>query len=377
MVFACRYCYSGCIEVKQPIALGTLDAARKYMLPLLEEGCREIAIKNLGPLTIWETYSCSVCQGDEVLLSHCRDYFRKSVTAVEEALAHASMLQIPNGVLLDFLQINDSDSEEDDRTSRAGIAISGMELFLACQSWAEAECGRQKIEPSGMNKRMVLGDCLFLIPFPLMFPSDIVNFVSPTDILTQEEKYNLLELSLMKPANSADLPAPKFLAPEQRFLLVLEQEIYARARSEISPFRQSTLQYNTVRFIPKKKVILSGIWIIPPENPPYSSMHEVLIKGNGQIIGNKSIAAEVVGKRGQRPKLLHLPLKPMLLSVQCRYSISVQQNGQQSLLDNRNPEAIALYKTLCYKVKAASHVKMEVVKQQTNECIAAFTARLI
>ena len=62
----------------------------------------------------------------------------------------------------------EEDDDDPEEKEEHGLLISEVELFQACDKWAEAECGRQELESTGENKRCVLGDCLFLIGFPTM-----------------------------------------------------------------------------------------------------------------------------------------------------------------------------------------------------------------
>ena len=181
-----RYCYQEDLDVNRDVALATMYTAKKYILPSLEDGCKDILIEGLAPTNIWEVYMSSIMTPDEDLHTACREYFWRSVTEVESALESPDFLNIPHKVLLDMLQLNDTNG-------RCRIIVSQVELFKACNAWAEAECLRQKLEPSGENKREVLGACLFLVSFMTMLPEDIVRIVFPTEILNKDEKCALFE----------------------------------------------------------------------------------------------------------------------------------------------------------------------------------------
>lgn len=51
---------------------------------------------------------------------------------------------------------------------RDTLSIRENRLFGAVVRWAEAECYRQQLPPTSMNKHKVLGKALPLIRFPLM-----------------------------------------------------------------------------------------------------------------------------------------------------------------------------------------------------------------
>ena len=181
----CRYSYHEDLEVDRDIALGTMNAAKKYILPLLEERCRNILITGLAPSNFWDVYTSSIMTPDDKLHRACQKCFGSSVTDIDVALRMYDFRNIPNYVLLDMLQLNDSKTDL--------ILLPQIKVFKACNVWAAAECLRQELEPSGENKRTVLGDCLFLIGFQSMLPKDLVGIVFPTGILSQDERCALLE----------------------------------------------------------------------------------------------------------------------------------------------------------------------------------------
>ena len=209
------------------IALGTMNAAKKYILPLLEKRCRNILIEGLAPINIWEVYTSSIMTPDDKLHRACQKYFGSNITNVDLALKMQDFRNIPNCVLLDMLQLNDSETDL--------ILLSQIEVFKACNAWAEAECLRQELDPSGENKRTVLGDCLFLIGFLSMLPKDLVGIVFPTGILNQDERCALLERA-HREDNSQSSPSLQFMNNPY----ILEVEI------KRIPNTESIKEYSTI-----------------------------------------------------------------------------------------------------------------------------------
>ena len=73
------------------------------------------------------------------------------------------------------------------------VAVKEEELFEHVIKWVEAECLRQKLEISSWeNKRKVLGDVLFNIRFPLMDQEYFAQNVGLTELLTSDEKVDVL-----------------------------------------------------------------------------------------------------------------------------------------------------------------------------------------
>lgn len=67
---------------------------------------------------------------------------------------------------------------------------------LVCSAvikWAECQCKKQNIANTGENIRLVLGDNLFLVRFPLLGQSYFTNVSSEVDYLTDGEKVELFK----------------------------------------------------------------------------------------------------------------------------------------------------------------------------------------
>ena len=237
------------------MALPTLYAAKKYILPILEEACRDVQIKNLSSANIWETYSTSLAYADNGLHEACKMYFKDSITKVEDALKSPDFLTIPPLTFLDLLQINVNKTEKG--KTPQGILIADIELFKSCNAWAEAECLRQEKDPSGENKREVLGEGLFCIRFPDMLPADIVSIVNPTGILTLEERIHLLDN-----INGGEKTCRKFPSKDENIVLVKFDQSGEEVR-ESSLTTKSEVNFSTIKVQPQHRLVLSAIIVKP------------------------------------------------------------------------------------------------------------------
>ena len=182
-------------------------------------------------------------------------YFKDSITKVEDALKSPDFLTIPPSTLLDFLQINVNKTEKG--KTPQGILIADIELFKSCNTWAEAECLRQEKEPSGENKRKVLGEALFCIRFPDMLQADIVSIVTPTGILTIEQRVHLFEN-----VNGGGETPKTFPSKEEHILLIN----FAQADEEVqesSLTTKSEVNFSTIKVQPQHRLVLSAIIVKP------------------------------------------------------------------------------------------------------------------
>ena len=370
------------------IAVHTLSAAGKYMVPALEEPCRKIVIDNLTLETIWEAYTYSVTFGDERLREGCHEYFRNSVTVVENALELPSFLKIPNCVLLDFLQINDSNADLPWEEDKLGIFVSEKDLFMACNLWAAAECKRQSIEVSGPNKRKVLGDCLFLIRFPSMAGSDITNIVAPTEILNKNEKRDVLAVGEKKAVQN------KFLSTKQRFPVIVSGEMLERLDGaawgmvfiEGDPPNRRPVR-SMIQIIPRKRVMLFQVWLIPRyymcipyTSGPQCSRHEVVVKSKNKIRSKQSVVAQSIKsgciESGRNIRMLVLDLEPVVLDIDCPHTIRVHEKEWDES-DSQLSLTKESFAVLFSKIRQPKAIHLEVSDQESNKWIGGVVLSLL
>lgn len=75
--------------------------------------------------------------------------------------------------------------------SRDFLWIDELDLFNAILSWSEAQCKKQSLEVTALNRRKVLGRCSDLIRFPCMSLEDFISTI-PSHILSLEEVSQVL-----------------------------------------------------------------------------------------------------------------------------------------------------------------------------------------
>ncbi|KAL3881239.1 hypothetical protein ACJMK2_027695 [Sinanodonta woodiana] len=66
-------------------------------------------------------------------------------------------------------------------------------IFEALLRWADAECARGKTQPNDNNRRIVIGDLIFLIRFPIMDIKYFTERLSTGKLLTADEKLSLFQ----------------------------------------------------------------------------------------------------------------------------------------------------------------------------------------
>ena len=346
------------------IALGTMNAAKKYIMPHLEKRCRNILISSLSPTSIWEVYTSSIMTPDDKLYRACQRYFWSDITHVDLALRMDDLCDIPNFVLLDMLQLNDSETSL--------ILLSQIEVFKACNAWAEAECLRQELDPSGENKRTVLGDCLFLIGFQGMLPRDLEGIVFPTGILNQDERCALLEHAQGE-NNSQQSPSLQFMNNPCVFPVTIKRSHRAGSIREYSAVKKCNVEYSSIQLEAAKGLCLQGIWLRTHDPPAVSTQHIIVIEGNGQNSPTKSVLSHSINREKPNCILKLLRFEEQHLEAGCKYQIKVEKHGSEI---NQNEVALE-YPPVKPRTAMPNQINLKVTGKEANDSIICLFVRLV
>ena len=346
------------------IALGTMNAAKKYILPLLEERCRNILTEGLAPSNIWEVYTSSIMTPDDELHTACQKYFRSNITNVDLALRMQDFKDIPNCVLLDMLQLNDSKTDL--------ILLSQIEVFKACNAWAEAECLRQELDPSGENKRTALGDCLFLIGFPSMFPKDLVRIVFPTGILSQDEKCALLECAHGEDSSQKS-PSLQFMNNPCILNVTIKPIPDTESIREYSAIKKCNIEYSSIKLEASKDLGLQRIWLKTNDLTMVRTKHIIVIEGNTQNTPSKSVFSNLIKCRWQDRVFKLLIFEEQRLEAGCKYQIKVEKHGSEV----SHNEVAQKYHSTKQHATWPSQVGLKVTGKEANDSIVCLHVRFV
>lgn len=171
-----RFLYSDEVVLSGSNVLQVLYLAKKYMVPSLEDKCREFLEDNLYPSTVFSVLPFAELHEDKALLDHCWKLIdRQTKVALESAES------IERSVLEALVE-------------RDTLNIKEIDLFTSVSRWATNECGKEGLEAGGKVKRRVLGDRVIkAIRFPLMTESEFTSVVVNSEILSVEEVSDLNE----------------------------------------------------------------------------------------------------------------------------------------------------------------------------------------
>lgn len=155
--------------------------AKKYLVA----GCLDICDQFLQGL---ETID-DIIGGYELAIAFNRVDLKKKL---EEKISKQPKTVIESGAILtfspevlkEFLQID-------------GLMSNAKELFDVCMNWTENACNKSELDPTDMkNRKNVLGECLYWIPFNVMKPTEIAQIATDhKDLFDQDELIDLLRIS--------------------------------------------------------------------------------------------------------------------------------------------------------------------------------------
>lgn len=154
-----RYLYTEKVNLNTENVFEILYLAKKYLIPFLEIECINFLKKDLTFSNVCSILHSSVVFESEKLKEECYDLISCKTLQV---IQHESFLQMDIKTLEVFLNLNYLNCTE-------------MELFYAVLSWAKNRCELEKIEPTGVNNRKVLGELFYLIKFPTMLSSEFTK----------------------------------------------------------------------------------------------------------------------------------------------------------------------------------------------------------
>ncbi|XP_068241439.1 BTB/POZ domain-containing protein 2-like [Palaemon carinicauda] len=165
-------------------------AAKKYMLPSLVEQCTQFIWSDLHPGNVCRAFEFARLFEEPLLLEKCLQII---CTKTEEVLKDSSFEEVEIGTLRTIL-------------NQDSLAASELVLWEACLRWTKQECCRMSLDVTPMNQRKVLGDCLSLIRFLTMSPTEFTNGPALSGLLVQEESFSLL-MNISSPG-VAPIPSP-------------------------------------------------------------------------------------------------------------------------------------------------------------------------
>ncbi|XP_060727657.1 BTB/POZ domain-containing protein 6-A [Tachysurus vachellii] len=232
-----KYLYSDEIELEAETVVGTLYAAKKYLVSALVSACVSFLDSRLEASNAFALLSHSRALDESELAQSC---WRVIDAQAELALRSEGFLQLDTGTLESVLRRDSLNAKE-------------SAVLQAALTWAEAECQRHGMCPTAANKRAVLGEALHLLRLPAMTLAEFANGVAQFDFLTPEETRDIFLWFTAAEKPTLDFP----VSPRTG----LEPQRCRRFRS--SAYRSNQWRYqgrcDSIRFAADRRVFMAGL----------------------------------------------------------------------------------------------------------------------
>ncbi|KAK3105637.1 hypothetical protein FSP39_002398 [Pinctada imbricata] len=149
--------------------------AKKYCVDRLTSKCKQFVQNNINSNNACILMDEAVKFVDEDVLQSCLQRIKEDTEACIQRQ--------------EFINICKESLELITKLEK--ITVKEEILYEQVIKWCDAECERQKLEVTWLNKRNVLGDLRFNIRFPVMEARYFTKHVASTDLLTFEEKVEI------------------------------------------------------------------------------------------------------------------------------------------------------------------------------------------
>ncbi|XP_055347922.1 BTB/POZ domain-containing protein 6-B-like isoform X2 [Paramacrobiotus metropolitanus] len=171
-----EYMYTG--SVKRTLALENvfhvIYCADKYNLPILMDVCLQFVrslLKVDTCLAYLEIVKPFAHDSVPAFMEKCLEIVDAST---ETVLQSEQFLPISQNTLEMVVQ-------------RDTLSADEYCIYTAVEKWAVEACRRNNLRPSGSNRREMLGSVVFLVRFPLLTDSQLVNGPAKSELLLESE----------------------------------------------------------------------------------------------------------------------------------------------------------------------------------------------
>ncbi|RWS00648.1 hypothetical protein B4U79_12245 [Dinothrombium tinctorium] len=170
-----RYLYTDEAKLDASSLAATLYVAKKYQVFNLERECINFMSWNLSSDCVLMVFSQAVLYDERELMDLCLE---KLYWNASEIINTDSFLDIDYNILSIILKKDE-------------LQVKEVELYKAVIRWSMRECERREIPVTAENQRLVLGEALYDIRFPLMTGDEFAFNVANQQILSKEEEMSV------------------------------------------------------------------------------------------------------------------------------------------------------------------------------------------
>ncbi|XP_055353044.1 BTB/POZ domain-containing protein 6-A-like [Paramacrobiotus metropolitanus] len=160
----------------------TFMCADKYDLPQLVDICCDFVSAHLSVencLTILEN---GIQWHAEEIVKRCLQFIDRHA---EDVLRSEHFSTVDQKMLVMILQ-------------RDTLFVAEHSVYLAVERWAQQGCKTNNMDPSGANRRQILGEAFLLVRFPLLTSTQLADGPAKSDLLLQSEVQELHQYKFAK-----------------------------------------------------------------------------------------------------------------------------------------------------------------------------------
>ncbi|XP_055335702.1 BTB/POZ domain-containing protein 6-B-like [Paramacrobiotus metropolitanus] len=169
------------------------------------------AVKNLNRDNVFETMSCAAKYDILLLVAQCTQFILSNLNTdncleVLDKAVHCTCSELALCIKDECLRLIDESAEavwQSDRICAIGqdtleivlqrdtLAVDEATICSSVEKWAAATCRQRNIEVSSRNRRNVLGKALYLVRFPLLTETQLLDGPAKTGLLLESELWDI------------------------------------------------------------------------------------------------------------------------------------------------------------------------------------------
>ncbi|KAL2713101.1 BTB/POZ domain-containing protein 1-like isoform X1 [Vespula squamosa] len=270
------FLYTDEIQIDPETVMTTLYTAKKYAVSALEKHCVDFLKNNLTSDNAFLLLTQARLFDEPQLAAVCLDTIDRFTT---EALNADGFVDIDIDTLMVVLE-------------RDTLRVRESKIFQAVLRWSEAECVRQQLPVVPENQRLVLGNALSLVRFPLMSKEEFTAGPAQSGLLNHSEVLSLFCYFILNPK-----PMVSFQTMPRCCMTGKEQTVCRFQHTK------SKWGYNgtsdRIRFSVDRRIFLIGYGVYGSMHVPaiYEVLLELIHTASGKVIASNSTSFSCDGSK--------------------------------------------------------------------------------
>ncbi|KAL2742441.1 BTB/POZ domain-containing protein 1-like isoform X1 [Vespula maculifrons] len=275
------FLYTDEIQIDPETVMTTLYTAKKYAVSALEKHCVDFLKNNLTSDNAFLLLTQARLFDEPQLAAVCLDTIDRFTT---EALNADGFVDIDIDTLMVVLE-------------RDTLRVRESKIFQAVLRWSEAECVRQQLPVVPENQRLVLGNALSLVRFPLMSKEEFTAGPAQSGLLNHSEASIIAVLSLFCYFILNPKPMVSFQTMPRCCMTGKEQTVCRFQHTK------SKWGYNgtsdRIRFSVDRRIFLIGYGVYGSMHVPaiYEVLVELIHTASGKVIASNSTTFSCDGSK--------------------------------------------------------------------------------